>query len=145
MQRRAIHLNGNVSRDGQVNSSRLTWTWVWLLTLNSGQGPDNGFRTLMVISSTLACFHSSPPPPPANPSFHPFHPLSPLSNDNWGGVKWSNSTEIFRGGGRRYVTDVIAINVMLALLRKSSSEAGDQNGNAVSFVMCANAIYSVCV
>lgn len=51
----------------------------------------------------------------------------------------------FFGGGRRYVTDVIAINVMLALLRKSSSEAGDQNGNAVSFVMCANAIYSVCV
>ena len=31
--------------------------------VNSGQGPDNGFRTLMVISSNLACFHSSPPLP----------------------------------------------------------------------------------
>ncbi len=93
MQRRAIHLNGNVSRDHQVNSSRLTWTWVWLLTLNGGQGPDNGFRTLMVISSTLACFHSSPPPAP--PSIPPSS--LPPSNDNWGGVKWSNSTEIFGG------------------------------------------------
>lgn len=137
MQQRAIHLNGNVSREHQVNSSRLTWTWVWLLTLNIGQGPDNGFRTLMVISSTLACFHSFPPLP-LLPSNRPFHPPC---NDNWGGVKWSNSTEIF---SKEKIRDRCnAINTLPALLRKSNSEARYMNGDVVSFEMCARAIYRV--
>lgn len=92
----------------------------------------------MVISSTLACFHSSPPLPSCHPSLLSSPSLSPplmMIGEGLNGVIPQRSL------GEKIRDRCIVINVALAFLRKSNSKAGDMNGNVVSFVMCANAIY----
>lgn len=74
----------------------------------------------MLISSTLACFHSSPPLP-LLPTPRPL-----MTTEE--GLNGPIPQRFFRG--RRDVTDAIAVNV--SLHGKSNSEARDKNRNVVS-------------
>lgn len=92
-------------------------------------GPDNGFRTLMVISSTLACFHSF------------CTPLLPTTTEE--GLN-GLIPQRFRGGER--VRDrCIAINTTLALLGKGKLGSPGTRMAMLFPLICLPVLYLACV
>lgn len=78
----------------------------------------------MVISSTLACFHSTPPLPLMTTE----EELNGLIPQRY--LEGEDTSQMFRDKRSAGVTQ---------------REARDINGSVASFVMCASTMYSVCV